>query len=240
MSPGAPEVLVVSHDRRGSMTTRLRYFGFLVFALSLGTALLALEPPAGKLRENLRNYLVEKFATDVEVVSLCRVRPGVFAARYDTQADWFGSFVVFQTDASGTIRFTYDVSPLPDEQSVFSVRVRRLKGFETPLIFVMGRTHMGNGCLYVYQLYPGQAICLMKARVFARLGDLCFDRHPARLTIADVNQDGIDDIEITATLIEHSTGARHSYRRLFQGFRSGFSENRSAARGLPWVAPYGL
>lgn len=77
--------------------------------------------------------------------------PSIWVARCDTQEDWSGFFGCYGI-RDGRVCWQARVDREPTEQSIFTVRGFRHPFFSGLLVEVVGRTHMGNGSLYLYEL----------------------------------------------------------------------------------------
>ncbi len=81
------------------------------------------------------------------------------AAICDYQLEWWGTFGVYHLN-DGVVDWQAHCEQEPFEQSIHRIRAFALAGFKGPIIEVLGRTHMGHGALYLYEL-QGRELTLL-------------------------------------------------------------------------------
>jgi len=111
------------------------------------------------IRAWTKEPLVHVDARDVRDV------PGLVVARCDTQEGWWGFFGCYGLK-DGAVAWQATVDEEPTEQSIFSVRGWKSDIVGAPLIQVIGRTHMGNGSLYVYELRDRALRTVLRTRAY--------------------------------------------------------------------------
>jgi hypothetical protein len=172
--------------------------------------------------------------------------PGWFVARVDTERDWWGTCVVFRRDASGAVEKSAPASvdgvPWVTGQYVRGVGSQAHSGVESPLIWVLDGTHMGNGYLCLMRLEPETGlvpVCMARQRLNTEDGacDLSW-------TLEDVDGDGMEDLLLDGVLIPvyepWETGPGEVRVRkvfLFDPGSGDFRLDASRSEGLgPWDA----
>jgi hypothetical protein len=131
--------------------------------------------------------------------------PNVFVAIRDWQERWWGDFVVFCFE-DGRIVWTASMTEEPDEQSILIVKGVRLAGFSRPFIEVFGKTHMGNGNYYLYEICGGALRLVLKTHaVDCHWADnnLIRGEH-LNPTYRDLNGDGYSDVELIGVVEQFS------------------------------------
>ncbi len=127
-------------------------------------------------------------------------QPSTYVAVYDWERQWWGTFGCFGI-VDGTV--AWEASGHHDEQSILSARGFVRPDFPTPLIEVMGITHMGNGTLYLYALEGRQLRRLLQTRAVDSHwgGDgLVFRDIALTVKYGDANGDGRMDVSLTGTI----------------------------------------
>ena len=136
----------------------------------------------------------------VEITPIAE-HPGLFAARCDFESDWWGFFGVYHL-TDGRVDWQAGTTDEPDEQSIHRVRTLRLPNVGGPVIEVLGKTHRGNGYLYLYELRGRQLSLLLKTRAVdfhVSDGETFRDGHLAP-EYRDVNGDGEIDLVLSGEL----------------------------------------
>lgn len=129
--------------------------------------------------------------------------PSLFLARCDYQKDWWGFFGCYRYER-GKITLQARVDTEPVEQSIYSVLGIRLLSFHGPLVQVIGRTHMGTGYLYLYELEDERLRLLLHTHVYDANRH---DRWTFRGAVLDVayqgrREDGTLEVELTGVVEE--------------------------------------
>jgi hypothetical protein len=195
-------------------------------------------PPAAIRRWNLRTE-----PTPLSRVLLGPVpgRPDLVTAICDYQDGWWGFFGVYRL-SSGRVRWQAAVDVEPDEQSIHSIRGLQLQGFRNPIIEVFGKTHMGNGNLYLYELRDRTLVLLLTTRAvdFHWSDGSTFRTGLLNTGYPDLNGDGFSDVVLEGSVEERAGDVNaiiHSepWRQVFHwdpklGL---FSEDVSSRAGVP-------
>lgn len=134
----------------------------------------------------------------LEVVTI-DVQTGWFAALYDWQEGWWGGVCFLR--ASGQQLDFFELTE-PSEQSMHTIRTVNLRGFPLPVVEVLGKTHMGNGSLYLFELEDGKPHLMLKTRAvdFNHGWEVLVNGLLER-DYRDLNNDGFDDLVLTGTAL---------------------------------------
>jgi hypothetical protein len=128
----------------------------------------------------------------LEVVEI-DARIGLFAAIFDWEERWWGGACFVRVASGGN-----EIHELeePTEQSLLSIRAFSLRGHVHPCVEILGKTHMGNGSLYLYELTAEKPRLLLETA--------CIDFHVSDWEVLengalersyiDLNLDGADDV----------------------------------------------
>ena len=150
--------------------------------------------------ESVRRAVVNRFsepeAPIVRVItSPVAGCPGLYVSLYDWITEWWGSFACFEFK-DGAIQWTAICSQPPREQRILAVRGFQLRGFSSPVVEVLGQTHMGNGDLYLYLLEDKQLRLVLETRAVDRCNQEDWVFRGGMLTISypDFNKDGVAEV----------------------------------------------
>ncbi|MCE9582459.1 MAG: hypothetical protein K8T20_08205 [Planctomycetes bacterium] len=130
-------------------------------------------------------------------------RPDLVGAICDYDPGWFGFMAVYGLE-NGAVAWQASCEVQPGEQSVHSMRSVVLKRFANPVFEVFGKTHMGNGDLYLYELRDRKLVLILETRaVDYHTGDRYFFKDGLLSPrYRDINLDGFDDLELTGTVVD--------------------------------------
>lgn len=165
---------------------------------------------------------------------------GLFVARCDTQADWWGFFCC---TAIRRGRVLWEASPdeTPSEQSIHSVRGRVSAVTGRPLLEVVGKTHMGNGFLYVYDLRGRRLRRVLHTRAYdANLHERhAFAGAALGIQIRDDAAGGLLEIELSGTIEEYDASESRRVRSwpcgkvfVWDPLRERFAQDPARRRGF--------
>lgn len=130
----------------------------------------------------------------LEVVTI-DAQTGWFAALYDWQEGWWGGVCFLR--ASGQRLDFFELTE-PTEQSMHTIRTVNLRGFPLPVVEVLGKTHMGNGSLYLYELHEEKPRLLLDTCAVDFHQDLdVLSNGVLERAYCDINVDGFDDLLLT-------------------------------------------
>jgi hypothetical protein len=197
----------------------MRSATFLLFIVGCTCAPALDSDLAGIAVRSWNARLQSESITRVEVIPFPR-QPDLFAAICDYQQDWEGFFGIYHF-RDRMIDWEADPDVIPTEQSIHKMRVVDLSGFSTPIIEVFGRTHMGNGSLYLYELRGRKLILLLQTKAVDFNPDpLQFRNGLLEPTYCDVDGDGTLDLILTGTVEDwgekgDTLVSSGSYRRTF-------------------------
>ncbi len=184
----------------------------------------------------VRSYLETKYGASFVTFEVIRVAEGIVTARFEWHEKWAGGMAILAVDGQGRVRFSYDIPSPPDAPTVCAIRAVRLRQSDRPMVMAVGRTHAGNGMLYMYEVFQGVVRLVIETRAVANWPTARFDQPIADVIISDVDADGCDDMLVTAPMtVEPETNPRRErYLRFFKGTRWGLEEDRARARGTKW------
>jgi hypothetical protein len=129
--------------------------------------------------------------------------PDVVAALCDFELDWWGYFGVYHL-TDGRVDWQAQATHVPGEHSILRVRTLQLPSVAGPVIEVLGKTHLGNGNLYLYELRERRLILLLETRAVDfhwADGETFRDGH-LEPDYRDVNGDGLIDVVLSGELEE--------------------------------------
>src|SRR5262245_28355230 len=127
-------------------------------------------------------------------------QPDFLVAICDYQEDWSGFFGIYHL-TDGAVDWEASAEVIPGEQSIYKLRVLNLPGFSRPIIEVFGRTHMGNGSLYLYELREQRLVLLLQTKaVDFNANPLQFHNGCLEPTYRDLDADGSPDLILTGTI----------------------------------------
>lgn len=220
------DFMTIRTNKSGFLPRFLCGFLFFLMATSEASAVVSTD-----LEVSVRRYVEEKYQE--KMVSLCIVpiAPGIIAARFDWQADWWGGMAILGVDERNRVKFSYDIPESPDAPTIIELRSVRLRQCERPVVLAIGRTHMGNGMLYLYELFPGRARLILSTRAVGNFPEARFTKRVADLIFSDVDKDGCDDLLVTVPVeLDGPQGKRRTrYQRFFRGTTWGFREDTGKA-----------
>lgn len=151
----------------------------------------------------LRQWNAAKYPEDpFERVEVVRVDAtlGWFAAIYDWDDRWWGS-ACFMRIQDGRIAALEEIPDLT-EQSMYSIRPVTLQGFETPVVEILGKTHMGNGSIYLFELTSGKPHLMLKTcAVDFNQGWEVLANGVLERDYCDLNSDGKSDLVMSGVAL---------------------------------------
>jgi hypothetical protein len=128
--------------------------------------------------------------------------PDLFAALCDVELDWWGYFGVYHL-TDGRVDWQAEAADQPDEQSIHRIRTLRLPNVAGPVIEVLGKTHLGNGSLYLYELRGRRLSLLLKTKAVDFNADVeKFRDGVLHVEYRDENGDGADDVVLSGVIEE--------------------------------------
>jgi hypothetical protein len=160
--------------------------------------------------QTLKNDFIKKdsLIKDVQVF-ISKDDPSVVAVIAVTEPDWWETLSVVKLK-NDKILWQASFDSLPVEQSIRSVKQIKLHGLSNLFFQVYGQTHMGNGFYYLYELQGKKMVLKTSTRAVDRNRDggyklkgdwreydRIFKNDTLTARYRDVNNDGIDDIELT-------------------------------------------
>ena len=154
----------------------------------------ALQDKQSKLHPDVDNTL-----HSIEVF-LIPDAPELCLAICDYQPQWWGFFGLYQVQA-GQVTWQAHCEEPPTEQSICSLQGLKLSGFDHSVIEVYGQTHMGHGCLYLYELQDRNLMLRLVTRAVDNHnnGEIFRDGR-LRAEYSDLNGDGVTDISLSGDI----------------------------------------
>lgn len=147
----------------------------------------------------------------------------LFVALFDSQAHWWGDFVVFCADGSD-LRWVATIPEKDEPLAAYGVSARgfRLPGFPEPFVEVVWSSHRGNGDVYLYELREQRLRLVLSATAVdrERTEGSVFRGGVLSRSYADVDGDGHLDVSLTGTRdqVDPETGEVLSSRAVHRHF----------------------
>jgi hypothetical protein len=185
-----------------------------------------------RIKEELSRWWDDSEFCAIEVRPLLG-SDSLFVANCEWQKNWWGTLVAFEfrEDRIQWIR-ALDIT----EQSVLRYRQIDLQPSEYPVIEVFGKTHMGHGSLYLFELRPREPV--LRLECFAV--DFHHDENLIRGGVLDVgyadrNGDGASDVVLDGIIdvVAEAVPALRVF--LWDPSREAFVEDDSARQGFAEV-----
>ncbi len=129
--------------------------------------------------------------------------PSLCVAICDYETRWWGFFGLYEVQ-DGHVLWQADCDEPQGENSIRWLRACNLLGFDAPIVEVYGKTHMGNGNLYLFELQNRKLVLLLTTRaVDSHWGDGFVFRGGRLLPeYTDLNGDGVTDLVLKGDVEE--------------------------------------
>jgi hypothetical protein len=163
--------------------------------------------------QSLKNDFKKKDSLIKEVqVFKSKDDPFIVAVIAVTAPDWWETLSVLKLK-NNKILWQASFDSMPVEQSIRSVKQIKLHGLQNLFFQVYGQTHMGNGFYYLYELQGRKMVLKASTRAVDRNRDggykikgdwreydRVFTNDTLTVRYRDVNNDGIEDIELSGQM----------------------------------------
>jgi hypothetical protein len=162
----------------------------------------------------------------------------LYIARLDWERDWWGNFRVFRWDGDGlsVLEECVEECGSVTGQSVAEVGSLVLPFLDDPVVYVIDRTHQGNGFLYLWQLVEDSGLHpLCRARIELNITGYGYFLD---WSLQDCDGDGPEDLVLEGelfTYVEETDDCTTSPVRkvfLFDSDRGTFLLDRESSTGL--------
>ena len=197
----------------GTRVLQLWAVGILAIVAS---ALFVVQTTQESLAQSVMNSLSQedRFAVDDIEVQYSGDH-SLFWSILSREKDWWEDIRIGKKEGARIRWFSIDHPPT--EQSILKARFLTLKGFDAPIFEVYGQTHVGNGALYLYEIFDEHARLLLEVpgvvdsyngfptRIenFKRYGYYgcgeLYREGALESNYRDINNDGVDDLIMHGT-----------------------------------------
>jgi hypothetical protein len=158
------------------------------------------------LNENTANSVE---LNNVEVI-FSESDPKLFFAILEWEKDWWENLKIGRLENDKSIRWLAIDNPIK-QQYILSAKFIYLKGFADPILEIYGKTHVGNGSLYLYKITGNRAELLLETRAVDSKNELStspdnykqygywqcdevFRDGQLKSEYADMNKDGVAEV----------------------------------------------
>lgn len=102
-------------------------------------------------RSALQTFYTSSWPVDDVVITFSPSDHNLFLAIIETEKDWSEELYVGKLSDNSSVKWLQIDQP-PTENSILSARFINLTGTDKPVLEIYGKTHVGNGKLYLYEV----------------------------------------------------------------------------------------